>query len=377
MKQNQFSRTEQLGYFILSRLPFKKNILNLLNKKRLSNIKKSKTPLNLVYYITNNCNLRCRHCFYWKSLNKNNKNELNQDELTKIAKSLKHPLNVLSITGGEPFLRKDIVEVCSIFYKYNNTKRINITTNGFDSEFIYESVKRILNNNPRKRLTIFISLDGMEDTHNKIRNNKNAFAKVTETIKRLKQINNPNLSLLIATTIYKENFKELPELIRYLKQFNIIHKFNLLRNSSMVSCVDKDLTYNFSPQYFHPLEKEELFQVYSLIKENITNLSSKVEALKIRNSIEIILNKTSPVRCLATYTDVVLFPEGNISICEPTKIFTNIRNYDYDFYRLWNSEETKKVKEKLSNCKCIQPENLLNSMKYDTETLTKVFSRKY
>ncbi|MDD5331706.1 MAG: radical SAM protein [Candidatus Nanoarchaeia archaeon] len=377
MKQNQFSRTEQLGYFILSRLPFKKNILKILNKKRLDNIKKLKTPLNLVYYITNNCNLRCKHCFYWKNLNKNNKNELTQEELIKIAKSLKHPLNVLSITGGEPFLRKDIVEVCDLFYKHNNTKRINITTNGFDSEFIYESVKRILKDNPRKRLTIFISLDGMESTNNKIRSNDKAFAKATETIKKLKQIKNSNLSLLIATTIHKENYRELPELINYLKLLKVVHKFNLLRDSSMVLGVDKDLTYNFNPQYFHPLEKEELFHVHSLIKENITNLPSKVEALKIKNSIEIILNKISPVKCLARYTDAVLFPEGDISICEPTKTFTNIRDYNYDFYRLWNSEETKKIKEKLRNCSCIQPENLLNSMKYDTNTLTNVFSRKY
>ncbi|MDI6738342.1 MAG: radical SAM protein, partial [Nanoarchaeota archaeon] len=101
-------------------------IVNFARKKKAFSLK---TPINLTLYVTNKCNANCRHCFYKSELNIE-KEEISLSQIEKIAKTLKHPLATLMLSGGEPFLRNDIVEVCKIFLKHNKTRRITISTNG-------------------------------------------------------------------------------------------------------------------------------------------------------------------------------------------------------------------------------------------------------
>ena len=56
------------------------------------------------------------HCFYKSELNKKEE-ELSLQQIKTIAKTLKHPLKTLMITGGEPFLRNDVPEICGAFLK--------------------------------------------------------------------------------------------------------------------------------------------------------------------------------------------------------------------------------------------------------------------
>lgn len=371
MRENQFSIIEKMGFNLLKRMPFKNQILKNINKIRLNKIKNLKTPTNLVYYITNNCNSRCKHCFYWKNLNKS-KNELNQEQIKKIAQSLKHPLDMLSITGGEPYMRKDITQICNIFYKYNKTKRINIATNGFLTDFIVKSTKQILKQNPKKRLTIFISLDGLEKTHDFMRGVKGAFKKAIETIIKLKKIKNKNLSLFAATTICNQNYKELPKLIKFVKKLKIIHKFNILRDNSTVYNIDKKILHDFNPQSSILPKLNYLEICHNQIKKNAKTLSSKIEALKIRYSIDMLKTEKPTLNCLARFTNAVLFPEGEVSVCEPTKAFGNLKETNYNFERLWNLQKAKQMKAKLTNCFCLQSCNLLNSMKYDAKTIQRL-----
>ena len=90
--------------------------MNFLDKVSYASriIRKSGPPIQLTFFLTSRCNLRCEHCFYWKELDADHSNELKIDEIKKIAQSLPRLL-VLSITGGEPFVRKDICDVVSTF----------------------------------------------------------------------------------------------------------------------------------------------------------------------------------------------------------------------------------------------------------------------
>ena len=376
MKSNQFSGFEYFGYSLLNKFPnpLKKLGLNMYTKLMFNKIKKLKTPINMVFYITNRCNSRCKHCFYWKNLNKN-KDELTIDQIKKIANSLKHPLELLAITGGEPFLRKDIVEICNIFYKLNKTKRIAIDTNGLLTEVIYAKIKRLLVENPKKRLSVLVSLDGLEKTHNKVRNLKNGFERVIFTIRKLKILENKykNLTIFVLTTIQKENIKEISELTKYVKEgLKVVHKLNILRNSKCYYNLDKEILNDFEPSSSNIPSLSELERVYLDIKKNITTISSKIESLKIRYSIDMLKNNKMCVRCLAGKTDGVIFSNGDVSICEPTKPFSNLKETNYDFFKLWNSKEANNMRPRLEKCFCLQPCNLLNAMKYDSKTLMRL-----
>ncbi len=65
------------------------------------------------------------------------------------------------ISGGEPFLRKDIDWICHRFVDHNRAKFINIPTNALQTDVIRKSVEGILANPNKFRLNIAISLDGI------------------------------------------------------------------------------------------------------------------------------------------------------------------------------------------------------------------------
>jgi len=69
----------------------------------------------LIFYVTNRCNFRCEFCFYYAEIEKGRKpNELSLDEIDQLTRKL-GPLLQLSLTGGEPFLRKDLDEITHMF----------------------------------------------------------------------------------------------------------------------------------------------------------------------------------------------------------------------------------------------------------------------
>ncbi|MEE2783571.1 MAG: hypothetical protein VYE04_09435, partial [Pseudomonadota bacterium] len=65
--------------------------LSVVNPLRVKLAQQYKPVKWMTLFITNYCNARCQHCFYWNELNKK-KTELNLDELTRTFASLRNQL---------------------------------------------------------------------------------------------------------------------------------------------------------------------------------------------------------------------------------------------------------------------------------------------
>lgn len=168
-------------------------------------------PTSIHFSITHKCPLSCKHCDIWKT--KNEKKELNTKEIKKIIDDLKAWLGPfsLNIAGGEPFVRKDMIEV--IKYCTANEVETSITTNGI---LIDKRMARNILNSGLK--TINISLDSMNpELHNSLRNNKHTFKKAMNAIKYL-NTDDRKLCIVIATVLMKQNYQEIENLISFVKQ---------------------------------------------------------------------------------------------------------------------------------------------------------------
>ena len=77
----------------------------------------------------------------------------------KKAKSLLH----LTITGGEPFLRKDLTEIISEIINNSGVPRVSIKSNGFYIKRIKEFIPILIKRHPNTEFTLSISLDGPQD----------------------------------------------------------------------------------------------------------------------------------------------------------------------------------------------------------------------
>ena len=156
--------------------------------------------------VTNRCNLHCPFCFADSKDSSPFTEELSVDELFKLFSDLEN-INVLrvALTGGEPFLRQDIMEIITKFSSFNFAKTIN--TNG---TLINEEIAMELSNLNIDR--ICISLDGSNSKiHNRIRG-LGTFSKVIRGIELLKENEVPVSTLF---TLNKYNVENLLECIKF------------------------------------------------------------------------------------------------------------------------------------------------------------------
>src|ERR1044072_3164557 len=85
--------------------------------------KRGMKPVYLIVGLTYDCNSFCRTCFNWGQLRKNKEHELSRDELKKTCAGMGDLLFIV-MSGGEPFLRRDLPDVCEALSKGNNVKQI-------------------------------------------------------------------------------------------------------------------------------------------------------------------------------------------------------------------------------------------------------------
>ena len=180
--------------------------------------KKKGSPVNLIFFVTSQCNLLCTHCFYWEELNKK-RDELNLEEIARITLSLPNLLSV-SLTGGEPFLRKDLPEIAALFEQNSSVRNIQIPSNGFLVERTVLRAEETLKKVRRARVCTGVSLDGPEEIHNKIRQNPRSYERAILTFRELKKLKREyaNLSVGIALTVSAANQNVLDDFFRYLTE---------------------------------------------------------------------------------------------------------------------------------------------------------------
>jgi len=371
-KKRLFSK---LPHFL--QLPVAKAYCN--QKKRW--IQNLQTPAALIFFVTSRCNLRCSHCFYWQELNAN-EDELSINEIRKIASSLKHPVS-LSLTGGEPFIRKDVKEIIEAFCQGCRTKEVGIATNGTLTEATIETIHSVLEAGYLSGFSVQISLDGLEGTHDAIRGVKGSFQKAMATITELKKIgvHYPGFQLKTALAVQKSNLPELKEYVKYLSPLKIPLRFNIVRGGNFgVFGLPKIASSGFDPkdQGNAFLSLEEIKHAYTLLKEmsdeNDFHFWPSRQQRIWELSIKMLAEQRSEIPCYARFMESVLYANGDVAFCELSKPIGNIQAFGYDFERLWKSENAEKMRKLISRCCCIHGCNLTTGLTFEPETVISVLN---
>jgi len=161
--------------------------------------------------ITYKCNARCKMCNIWQRTDHGN--EISAEHFLHLPKSLKD----VNLSGGEPFLRDDIVEIIKSLKKRTPQSKIIISSNGFSTELILRKMKEILMIEPK--IGVAISLDGMSEKHNEIRGVESGFEKSIKTIKGLKELGVRNVK--IAFTLGDYNYKDFRKVYNLSREMNV------------------------------------------------------------------------------------------------------------------------------------------------------------
>lgn len=159
-------------------------------------------PLSVIFEITQQCNLKCKHCLI--DAGAPSENELSFEEIKKIIDQLKE-MKVFNINfgGGEPLLREDFFDILEYASKLNIG--IVFSTNGFlVNDEVLEKLENI------KTFAVQISIDGLEKTHDEFRGVKGSFKRA---ICALKKFSDKGYYTIMSTMMIKNNINELESLI--------------------------------------------------------------------------------------------------------------------------------------------------------------------
>jgi MoaA/NifB/PqqE/SkfB family radical SAM enzyme len=179
--------------------------------------------------VTHRCICRCCMCNIWQI-----PYDVPDLPLSEWVDLLSSPglgdLREIDITGGEPFLRRDLLDlltwICAAKTKlFPQLRTVAITTNGLLTDRIIKTVGQIVEpmRDQGLELVLACGMDAVGEKHDQIRNHKGAWGKFRATLDELKSLRAlyPNLILGIKTTIVPLNVHELDRIARFAQEHEL------------------------------------------------------------------------------------------------------------------------------------------------------------
>src|SRR3989338_6081817 len=262
---------------------------------------------HLILHVTNICNFRCNHCFVEFA---EKPKDLTLDEVEHVAHVFKD-LIWLDIGGGEPFIREDLPEIVAKF----KAQEVSIPTNGWCTDKILATLKRMEESKTLQRLILTISMDGMPETHDEIRQKQGSFDQLSKTYQLVRK-NFPGLRVKINTVLNNRNLGEVIPLMKKVKEEMKpdFHSILFLRGSPI------------NPDYRLPTTKEiraledEIFEIqqgYLYGRKGIlSDIQRHYQSIKREVANQIVEKNTQVIHCLGGQVHVVVYANGNVAPCE-------------------------------------------------------------
>lgn len=315
---------------------------------------------NFQWHITARCNLRCVHCY---QENYSSKGEMFLEELVTIADKLIQGLSKwnrkgkVAITGGEPFVKKEIFPFLEYLAHSPQIANLYILTNG---TLINEDLGKKLQSIP-KVSRVQISLDGASpETHDKIRG-RDTFEKAINAIKILRD-NEIKVNLMF--TLQRSNVNDIPLLF----DLAINKGINSLLIERLIPC---GLGRKLGSEIFSPSELRDVFQYISNRADLEYEKGGNLMVVKQRplwinvDSEKSKIGARSPIQkqlggiCSIGLDNLTILHDGTVLPCRRLNIPIGNLKYDtlfriwYTSQVLWKIRDKRNLKGKCTSCEFI------------------------
>ena len=325
---------------------------------------KSFPPVFLNILCTSVCDMRCVHCFFTEELDDKPRKKLQMktQEIERISETLGGNLGVLVIAGGEPFTRRDLPQIVRAFYENNKLESVYLMSNGQIQKRIIPDVTQILEECPKLNVAVALGIDGLKEDHEKIRQKPGSWDIAIDTARKLQEIKteHPQLDVQTCTCFMNSNQDRIFEWYDFLK-------YELKPDKVNVNYI--------RPPSADPKELEIDLERYHELGRMIDD-DSRTAAIKnnysgdagfFKAAVDIYMHeliwktereKKAQLTCYAGTAGAVIYDEGTLSSCENLSAIGNLRDVDWDFQKLWNSEAMAARREHAANgCFCTHESN--------------------
>ncbi|MBA2646531.1 MAG: radical SAM protein [Pyrinomonadaceae bacterium] len=321
-------------------------------------------PVLLNILVTSVCDMRCTHCFFTEELDDRPRKKLQMktEEIEKISETLGGNLGVLILAGGEPFTRKDLPEIVRAFYENNKLESVYLMSNGQIQKRIMPDVTRILDECPNLNVAVALGIDGLEAQHEKIRQKPGSWTIAIDTARQLQAIKreHPRLDIQTCTCFMNSNQDTIFKWYDFLKYDLKPDKvnFNYIRPPS-ADPKELDIDHSRYAKLAGMIDDDSR---HAAIKNNYGG-----DAGFFKAAIDIYMHgliakaqeeQKAQMTCYAGTAGGVIYDEGTVSSCENLEAVGNLRDYDWNFQKLWLSPQMQARRQKAKDgCFCTHESN--------------------
>jgi MoaA/NifB/PqqE/SkfB family radical SAM enzyme len=329
-----------------------KNQLVLTRQILISNFRRVNFPYKLNFCLTYKCNSKCLSCDIWKI---KSTNELTTNEIRNFFK-YSNKFSWIDITGGEVFLRKDIVEIADIILQScKDLYHLHIPTNSIVTQLTVDKIKQILNLSPKpNKFTITLSIDGPPELHDRVRGAENNWTSVMKAYSELRKYENKSFKIFFGFTLSQLNSgkfnetvlavqSEFPEVKYEDFHMNIAHTSDHYYNNGNFN-IGLD---NNKDRFINEVEE------FRLRKKRIFNPINNLENKYLSLAKKYIETGITPIECKSLSSSIFLDPYGNVFPCSIwDKKIGNIRKYEYNLNSLLEEKAIKKIRKTIAEKEC-------------------------
>jgi MoaA/NifB/PqqE/SkfB family radical SAM enzyme len=316
------------------------------------------------------CNSRCLTCNIWQK----HTDELTLDEWDRIFVSLGHAPHWFTISGGEPFLYRDLVPLCQSLYQHCKPGVINIPTNSLLYRTIPGKVETICESCPDAQVIINLSLDGIGEKHDAIRGVPGNFQKFEANYAALRQLDCPNLTIGVHSVISRYNVGNTAELYDYALALGAdSYITEIAEQRAELGTLGLDI------QPAAEAYQKAIDDLASrLNRQTFRGISRLTEAFRVRYYElvkRILTEKTQVIPCYAGWASAQIYANGDVwACCVRADSMGNLRDADYDFRRVWTSASADRIRTSIRNkeCHCPLANASYTNMLMDIPTLVRV-----
>jgi sulfatase maturation enzyme AslB (radical SAM superfamily) len=311
-------------------------------------------PTVLIFHCTFVCDARCEMCSNWKRGNRKEDMTLAQIEQA-FASPLWRKIEIANVSGGEPTTRNDLVDVCRLMLdRLPRLRKFGINTTGLTPHRAIPMLTKVAEL-CHERGVIFstrVSIDGVGDMHNQVRQVKRGFDKAGETIAAMRALQQRvPFNFGISTTIFSMNLDDAENILAWARQEGLDIVFNMVRFTDPM-LGNAELAETCRPVG----QEEERMRQFFMDRVRMDPLLDGQNYIYMHYADMIANGYHRLAPCPFQTQGIMLNPNGDLFFCENSDVVGNVLEEDAEAIYFRESSQAHRRSIKDDKCPtCLSP----------------------
>ena len=306
----------------------------------------------MIFYISNRCNFRCNFCFYSAEIEKGLKsNEMTVEEIRKFAPTI-GPLVQLSMTGGEPFIRKEFPEIAGVLLDATDARWVTIPTNASLTNKMVAFLEEILPRFPDTYFRLTFSIEGIGKVHDNLRSMPGSYKKIQKSYDAISPLRSKFSNLVLdCNSVFTASSETY--LLDTIKFLDLNFNFDNMSVTYARGKIKDEKLKNVSKTRYRLINKFLEAREKSKEKRLFYPLWRGVNSVTRENLMRTVFDDEYVSSCVAGRKLLVVSEVGEVLPCEILgKSIGNLRNHDWDLNKLLKENSVKELQKWIKDTKC-------------------------